>query len=94
MPRTFRDWLAYLTILAVSFGGAVHASKWTIVAGAAILMLASLQRRHNEPVAVGPLLGTGQTGEVVRLVATMINGTAASCAAFLLGQGAALLWGL
>lgn len=84
--------LAYAIILSTALSGLVGLPWWTIVVGAAGLILVSM----SEHLQYRSPWGRAVTAEVMSLstVASAVNGSIAVSAAFLLGRLSAVVWGI
>ncbi len=82
--------LPYLIILSTTVAGMMQAPAWVILACACTLALLSLvERRGTTTSPMGH-----EAGEPFAALASLLNGTAAASAAFLLGRATAWLWGI
>lgn len=93
MLGTFPQVLAFICILAVSLAGALHASGWVAVVGAALLALVSLAHSWGRRPTRVHILAPQNVSDPIRLAASSLNAMAASGASFMLGRGAAWVWG-
>jgi hypothetical protein len=83
--------LAYLIILAITMAGVSQAPWWSAAVGGCILALLPFVERPGARTA--PPAGLDQPEPTATMVA-VINGSAAACAAFLLGRATGWLWGI
>ena len=84
--------VAFLTILAVCFAGAMRASWWIALAGMCMLVLVSLNNRWR---ARGfGLGGSSAVADPVQLAASIINAGVIAGASFALGQITGVVWGI
>lgn len=84
--------LAYSMIVAVALSGLVGLSWWTIALGAIGLTLATM----SEHVHYRSRSSRGATAEVLAAtsLASLVNASLASIAAFALGRTTAVMWGI
>jgi len=82
--------LAYLVILSTTVAGMMQAPVWAVIAGACTLaLLCIVERRGTTTSPMGQ-----EADEPFATLASLLNGTAAASAAFLLGRATAWLWGI
>ena len=84
--------LAFLTILAVCFAGAMRASWWVALVGMCLLVLVSLNNRWR--VRGFGLGGVSAIADPVQFAASIINAGAITSASFVLGQITGAVWGI
>ena len=84
--------LAYAILLLTSVAGVAHVNWWAACVGACALILLSLFGRQLKSANQMDL--SGEASDIALALSSVINGSAAGSAAFLLGKGSAWLWGL
>ena len=82
--------LAYLIILAITMAGVSQAPWWSAVVGGCILALLPFVERAG----TAPPGGLDDQLDPTTSMVTLINGSIAACAAFLLGRATGWLWGI
>jgi hypothetical protein len=90
MRSPAHGFLAFATILAVCTAGILQLSWWALVAGACVLALVSMS---NHAVAFRALGGADGTAAMLML-SSLLNASAISAAALMVGHGIGWLWGV
>jgi hypothetical protein len=83
--------LAYLIIFSITVAGVSQAPWWSAAIGACILALLPFVERQGMWTAPS---GADDVHEPIASMVALINGSAAACAAFLLGRATGWLWGI
>jgi hypothetical protein len=82
--------MAFAAILATCTAGAFQLSWWAFVAGACVLALISIS---NHRIA-GRALGTTDSAVGVLVLSSLVNATATSAAALVIGRAIGWVWGV
>ena len=84
--------LVYLIVLLTVVAGMMQMPLWAALAGACVLTLAMIAERRG--LTATPTGLDDENAEPIATLATLLNGSAAASAAFVLGRVTAWLWGI
>jgi hypothetical protein len=90
MRNSAQGFLAFATILAVCTAGIMQLSWWALVAGTCVLTLISVSNHAVTYRALGGAEGAG----TILMLSSLLNASAISAAALLIGRGIGWLWGV
>lgn len=90
MRNCAQGFLAFATILAVCTAGILQLSWWALLAGACVLALISIS---NHGVVYRALGGTDGAGAIL-VLSSLLNASAISAVALVIGRGIGWLWGV
>lgn len=92
MSERAQSALAYAILIFTSLAGVARFNWWAVCLGACALILLSLIGRQLRP-ASQPHQFIGGVSDLALALSSVINGSAAASAAFVLGKGSVWLWG-
>ncbi len=90
MRSPAQGFLAFATILAVCTAGILQLSWWALLAGACVLALISMSNHGVAYRAFGGMDGAG----AILMLSSLLNASAISAAALMIGRGIGWFWGV